>query len=324
MRRILASALLVFFAAIGVSGARAASEYPSQPIHLVVAYPPGTATDLAARQIVPKLAQLLGTEVIVDNRGGAGGIVGTQAVARAAPDGYTLLFATGQTQAINLSLYAHLPYDPVKDFTPVARVAQTPMVLVVPPSLGVHSVDELITLAKSKPGTLNFASSGAGSSAHLSGALLGSEAGLSITHTPYTSAAQAFSDLMNGDVSLMFYPYLPLSPLIQAGKLVPLATTAAERPTYLQKVPTMTEAGFKDFLVVPWFGIYGPAGLPKPIVDKIAAAVDQTLKDPDTQKRLLAVGTDPDFGGPDTLAQFTRDEIARYRKFVALSGAKVE
>lgn len=325
MRRFTWAAAVFALLLMTIGGsARAASGYPTQPIHLVVAYPAGTATDLAARQIVPKLAQLLGTEVIVDNRGGAGGIVGTDAVAHAAPDGYTLLFATGQTQAINLSLYAHIPYDPLKDFTPIARVADTPMVLVVPPSLGVHSVAELIALAKAKPGTLNYASSGAGSSAHLCGALLGSEAGISITHVPYTSAAQAFSDLMNGEVSMMFYPYLPLSPLIQAHKLLPLATTAEQRPPYLPDVPTMVQAGFKDFLVVPWFALYGPAGLPRPIVDRLATAVSEVLKDPDTQKRLLAVGTDPHFGGPEELAQFTRDEIGRYRKFVALSGAKVE
>jgi tripartite-type tricarboxylate transporter receptor subunit TctC len=307
-----------------VAQAARAADYPSRPIHLVVAYPAGTATDLAARQIVPKLAELLGTQVIVDNRGGAGGIVGTEAVAHAAPDGYTLLFATGQTQAINLSLYAKLPYDPIKDFTPIARVAETPMVLVVPPSLGVHSVAELVALAKANPGKLNYASSGAGSSAHLCGALLASEAGINIAHVPYTSAAQGFTDLMNGEISMMFYPYLPFSPLIQAHKLDPIATTSAERPPYLADVPTMVQSGYPDFLVSPWFAIYGPAELPRPIVDKLAAAIDQTLQDPAVKQRLLATGTDAFFAGPDALAQFTRDEIERYRKFVALSGAKVE
>jgi tripartite-type tricarboxylate transporter receptor subunit TctC len=301
-----------------------AQSFPTKPIHLVVPYAAGTSTDLTARQISPKLASVLHGTVVVDNRGGAGGVVGAEAVARAAPDGYTLLIAGSQTNAINASLYAKLPYDPVKDFTPIARVAAPPMVLVVPPSLGVHSVAELVALAKSKPGKLNYASSGIGTSAHLCGSWLGKEAGIDLVHVPYNSAAQAFSDLMNGEVSLMFYPYLPLASLIQAKKLEVLATTGADRPPYLPDAPTMREAGYKDFVITPWFAVYGPAHLPAPVVDKLSDAILTTLKEQDIVQRLLATGNDPFPGGPEELARFTVSEVERYRGVVAASGAKVE
>lgn len=302
----------------------AAATYPSRPIHLIVPYPPGTSTDLTAREIVPKLSSDLGEQIIVDNRGGASGIVGAEEVAHAAPDGYTLLFAASQTQAINLSLYAKLPYNPATDFTPIGRVADVPMVLVASPKLGVHSVAELVALAKKEPGQLNFASSGVGTTAHLCGALLKSDAGIDIVHVPYTSAAQAFSDLMNGEVGLMFYPYLPLSPLIEAHKVVVLATTGTRHPPYLPQAPTMVEAGYKNFVISAWFAIYGPARLPQPIVDKVSAALGQTLRDPEVTKRLIATGNDPAPSDPQDLAKFTQSEIQRYRTVVALSGAKVE
>lgn len=301
-----------------------AAAYPAKAIHVVVPYPPGTSTDLTAREIVPALATNLGGQIIVDNRGGASGIVGAEEVTRAAPDGYTLLFATSQTQAIDLSLYAKLNYSPVKDFAPIGKVADVPMVLVVSPSLGVRTVAELVALAKAKPGKLNYASSGVGTTAHLSGALFQHDADIDIVHVPYTSAAQAFSDLMNGEVGLMFYPYLPLSPLIQAGKVIALATTGTERPPYLGQVPTMQEAGYKDFLISAWFAIYGPATLPRPIIEQVSAALQKTLRDPDVAKHLLATGSDPTPGTPEELAQFTRSEIERYKAVVALSGAKVE
>jgi len=308
---------------LAVAAARGQS-FPTKPIHLVVPYAPGTSTDLTARQIAPKLASVLQGTVVVDNRGGAGGVVGAEAVAHAAPDGTTLLFAGSQTNAINPSLYAKLPYDPMKDFTPIARVGAPPMVLVVPPSLGVHSVGELVALAKANPGKLNYASSGIGTTAHLCGSLLATQAGINLVHVPYNSAAQAFSDLMNGEVSLMFYPYLPLASLIQAKKLDVLATTGAARPPYLPDAPTMREAGYPDFVITPWFAIYGPANVPKPVVDQLADAVLTTLRDPDIVQRMLATGNDPFPGGPEELAKFTQSEIERYRGVVAASGAKVE
>lgn len=314
----------IVFGLIGLAGPAVAQGFPTRPIHMIVPYAPGTSTDLVARQISPKMATLLGGQVLIDNRGGASGIVGAEAVAHAVADGYTLLFATSQTEAINLSLYKTLSYDPVTDFTPIARVAAPPMILVVPPSLGVHSVAELVALAKSKPGKINFASSGIGTTAHLCGALLGSVAGLDLVHVPYNNAAQGFSDLMSGDVSMMYYPYLPLSPLIQAKKLIPLATTGGTRSPYLPDVPTMAEQGYPEFVITAWFAIYGPKNLPAAIRDKIAAAVQGTLADNDVKERLLATGSDPFPAGPAELAAFTQSEIARYRKVVALSGAKVE
>ena len=310
---------------LALSGSAAwAQTYPARPIHLVVPYSAGTSTDLAARQVAPRLSTILGGTVVVDNRGGAGGVVGAEAVAHATPDGYTLMFAGSQTNAINLSLYAKLPYDPVKDFTPVARLSAPPMVLVVSPSLGVHSVAELVAKAKASPGKLNYASSGIGTTAHLCGALLAKDAGIEMAHVPYNSAAQGFSDLMSGDVSLMFYPYLPLSPLIKAKKLEVLATTGATRPPYLADVPTMAEAGYKDFVITPWFAVYGPAALPQLIVDKLSAALLATIDDKEVHERLLSTGNDPFPGDAAELGRFTRSEIERYRSVVAVSGAKVE
>jgi tripartite-type tricarboxylate transporter receptor subunit TctC len=301
-----------------------AQTWPTRPIHLIVPYSTGTTTDLVARQITPKMGELLGGQVLIDNRGGAGGIVGAEAVARATPDGYTLLFATGQTQAIDASLYAKVPYDSIKDFTPIGRIVALPMVLVVPPSLGVHTVAELVAYAKAHPGKINYASSGSGSSAHLCGSLLGNEIGQQLTHVPYNNAAQGFTDLMNGEVTLMFYPYIPLAPLVQAKKLVPIATTGEAREPFLPNVPTMAESGFPDFVITSWIAIYGPAKLPAAIQNKLAAAIEATLRDKDVSERLLAAGSDPYPAGPEELAKFTRSEIERYRKVVAISGAKVE
>jgi tripartite-type tricarboxylate transporter receptor subunit TctC len=302
----------------------AAQDYPSRPIHLIVPYLPGTSTDLAARQITGKLASVLGGQILVDNRGGASGIIGAEAVAHAAPDGYTLLFATSQTQAINASLYAKLPYDSMRDFTPIERVVGPPMILVVPASLGLHSVAELVAYAKARPGKINFASSGIGTTAHLCGSLFGSEIGQQLTHVPYNSMGQALTDLVNGEVTLMFYGYQPLEPMIHAKKLVALATTAGKRSSYLPDVPTMAESGYSDFVITAWFAMYGPAKLPPAIQNKIATAVAETLKDKDVNDRLLATGTDPYPAGPEELAAFTRSEIERYRKVVAIAGAKVE
>ncbi|MBV8167450.1 MAG: tripartite tricarboxylate transporter substrate binding protein [Alphaproteobacteria bacterium] len=316
----LLAALLIAALPIGA----AAADYPDRPVRLVVPYPAGTSTDLLARQVAPKAAEALGQPFVIDNRGGAGGIIGAEAVAKAAPDGYTLLFATSQTQAINVSLYKSLPYDPVKDFSGVARIGNQPLVLVVPPSLGVDSAPALIALARAKPGTLNYASTGSGTSAHLAGALLQSATKIDVIHVPYKSASQAISELLTGQVSMMLYPYVSLQGQIDAKALRVLATTGAQRSAFLPDAPTMVEAGFPDVVISAWYAAFAPKGTPAPIVQTLHAAFAKALADKDVRAAMVATGTDPNPSTPAELDAFMRAEIDRYRPLIATSGATVD
>lgn len=325
-RRRAGTACLAVLAAASsrVPRARAQGRYPDRPVKLVVPYAAGTATDLAARQLAGALGDVLGHRPVIENRGGAGGIVGAEAVARSAPDGYTLLFAGSQTHAINLSLYRSLPYDPVADFTPVARLASQPMVLVVPASLPVRNVQELVALARARPGQLNYASSGIGTTAHLSGSALSKQANIDITHVPYSSGGQLFAELLAGQTSMMFYPWQPLKPHVESGRLRVIATAGPSRPAWLPDVPTMQEQGFPEFVMTSWFGIFGPAGVPADRVEIFADAVRRSLETPEIIAGFAAAGTDPFFAGPADFVPFIAAEIERYRKVVADSGARVE
>jgi tripartite-type tricarboxylate transporter receptor subunit TctC len=300
------------------------AQYPERPIKLVVPYPAGTSTDLLARQVTPKAAEALGQPIVIDNRGGAGGIIGAEAVAKAAPDGYTLVFGTSQTQAINVSLYKTLPYEPLRDFAGVARIGNQPLVLVVPPSLGVDSAGALIALARAKPGTLNYASTGSGTSAHLAGALLQSATATDIIHVPYKSASQAISELLTGQVSMMLYPYAPLQGQIDAKGLRVLATTGAQRSPFLPDAPTMAEAGFPAVVISAWYAVFAPKATPQAIVAKLHAAFDRALADPAVRVAMIATGTDPNPSTPVELDAFMRTEIDRYRPLIATSGATVD
>jgi tripartite-type tricarboxylate transporter receptor subunit TctC len=304
--------------------ARGQERFPDRPPRLVVPYAAGTATDLAARQLAGVLGDALGHLPVVENRSGAGGIVGTEAVARSTGDGYTLLFAGSQTHAINVSLYRRLPYDPVADFTPIARLATQPMVLVVPSQLPARSVSELVALAKSRPGQINYASSGIGTTAHLTGSALRVQAGIDITHVPYGSAALIFAGLFNGDTSMMFYPWQPLKPHVEAGRLRVLATCGEGRLPWLPDAPTMIESGFDNFVAASWFGIFGPAGVPEERVNTLADAIRRTLETPEIVSGFAAAGTQITYMPPGEFRGFIAAEIERYRKVVADSGAKVE
>lgn len=322
MKRVaLLSAVVVVTA---IAAAPAYAVYPDKPIRLIVAYAPGTSADLTARQVEPKFAEHLGQRLIIDNRAGAGGIIGTDLTAKAAPDGYTITMGTSLTHAATTSLYKNVPYDPVKDFAAVGRMDSATFVLVVGTVLPVNSVQDLIAYAKARPGKLNFASSGNGTTAHLAGALFNIAAGVDLTHVPYNGATQALIDVSSGQDALMFYPYQPLVALIDAGKLRPLATTAAQRASFLPNAPTMIESGVKDFLATTWHGIYAPAGTPKDIVNTLYAALAKAMKEPDVVAKMKASGNDVDLAGPDEFAAFTRDEVERTRKVVELSGAKIE
>lgn len=314
---------LIAISGIATSGA-SPGDFPNHSIQLIVPGAPGSSADIGARTIATKVGEILGQQILVEARPGAGGIVGAQAVAKAAPNGYTLEYGTAQTQAADVSVYPHLPYDPMKDFTPIAKVASDHVVLAVSSTLPVSSVQDLIAYAKARVGQLNYASTGNGTTAHLTGALFDSVAGVNIRHVPYNSSAQMITDLVGGAVQMVFYPYNALQPMITAGKLKVLATTGEHREPTLPNVPTMIEAGVPGFTSSGWHAFFGPAGLPKPVVDRLYTAISQALHDPTVDKQMIANGDIPDLAGPDELAKFEGAEIERYRKLVDLAGAKVE
>jgi len=314
-----AAALLMLGAADAL-----AQNYPTKPIRLVVPFPAAGTTDILAREVAQRLSVLWGQSVVVDNRPGAGGNIGSDLVAKSAPDGYTLLMGTVGTHAINPSLYSKMPYDHVKDFTPVILVAGVPNVLEVTPSLPVNSVADLIKLAKEKPGQLNFASSGSGTSIHLSGELFKAMAGVDMTHVPYKGSAPAITDLMGGQVQLMF-DNLPSSlGQIKAGKLRAIAVTSAQRAAALPNVPTIAESGVPGFEASSWFGILAPAGTPPAIVARINADVNQWLQSAEAKDKLLAQGAVAAGGTPADFAAHIRAETEKWAKVVKISGAKVD
>jgi len=310
---------------LGLAAALACAQtYPTKPIRLVVPFPPGGATDILARDVAQKLTEAWGQSVIVDNRPGAGGNIGSELVAKSAPDGYTLEMGTVGTHAINASLYAKMPYDHVKDFTPVILVAGVPNVLVVNPSVPANSVGELITYAKANPGKLNFASSGNGTSIHLSGELFKVMAGVQITHIPYKGSAPALQDLLAGQVQMMFDNLPPSLPQIKAGKLRALAVTSATRAPALPDVPTLAESGLPGFEASSWFGILGPAGTPAPIVTKLNAEIAKWLATPEAKEKLAKQGANAAGGTPDDFAKHIAAETAKWAKVVKDSGAKID
>ena len=314
----LAAALVCF-----ATGALA-QPYPNHPIRLVVPFPAGGTTDILARDAAPKLTEVLGQPVVVDNRPGAGGNIGADLVAKSQPDGYTLLVGTVGTHAINPSLYAKMPYDHVKDFAPVVLVAGVPNVLVVNPSLPVNSVADLIKLAKSKPGSVNFASSGNGTSIHLSGELFKTMAGVDMTHVPYKGSAPALIDLVSGQVQVMF-DNLPSSlPQIKAGKLRAIAVTSLKRSPALPDVPTISESGLPGFEASSWFGLLAPAGTPPAVVTRLNAEVNKWLQSPEGREQLLAQGAQAAGGTPEQFVAHIRAETDKWAKVVKASGAKVD
>lgn len=301
-----------------------AQTFPTKPIRLVVPFPAAGTTDILAREVGQRLSVTLGQPVVIDNRPGAAGNIGADLVAKSAPDGYTLLMGTVGTHAINASLYAKMPYDHVKDFVPVILVAGVPNVLEVNPALPVNSVADLIKLAKAKPGQINFASSGSGTSIHLSGELFKTMAGVDMTHVPYKGSAPAITDLMGGQVQVMF-DNLPSSlQQIKAGKLRAIAVTSAKRSPALPDVPTIAESGLPGFEASSWFGLVAPAGTPPAIIARINADVNQWLQSSEAKEKLLAQGAVPAGGTPEQFAAHIRAETEKWAKVVKASGAKVD
>lgn len=300
-----------------------AQNYPAKPITLIVPFPAGSTTDLVGRILQDELARAIGQTVVIENRGGAGGGVGSEAVARAAPDGYTLLMGTIGTHSINPAVYAKINYDPIKDFEPVIQFGTAPNVLVVNPDLPVKSVAELIAYIKANPGKVNYGSSGNGTSNHLSGAMFVARNGLQATHIPYKGGAEAITGLLRGDLQFMFYHYLPLLGHIKEGKLRAIANTNATRLSALPDVPVMKESGMNDFEVSAWFGVWAPAKTPKDVVTKLNQAVLKIISTPEVKAKLLAQGIDPVAGAPEDLLKLNQAELARWSKAVEQAGAKL-
>ncbi len=304
------------------SSLAATQPYPTHAIRLVVPFAPGGGTDIVARTVGQKLGESLGQQVVVDNRAGAAGIIGTELVARSAADGYTLLMGSNGPLAINPTYYAKLPYDPLKDFAPVALVTTMPFVMVVHPSLPVKSVRDLVALAKARPGQLNFASPGNGSTNHLSGELLKIMAGINIVHIPYKGVALSAADLISGQVQLLSGDLSTLMPHVRSGKMKALAVTSAKRSTLVPKLPTVSESGVPGYEVSGWFGVLAPAGTPREIVARLNAEILKGLGSGDVRERLAALGGEVAGGTPEQFADHLRGEIAKWGKLITSIGLK--
>jgi len=315
-------ACLAAAAATFASGAIAQS-YPAKPVRLVVPYAPGGAVDIIARATAQELAKRLGQQIIVDNRTGAGGNIASDTVAKALPDGYTLLMAS-PANTINSSLYTNMPYDPLRDLVAIALIGSVPSVMVANPSLPVQDIRQLIALAKAKPGALTYGSGGSGTTEHLAGEMFKSFAGIDLLHVPYKGGAQVMIDLMGGQVALMFSNQLGVLPHIKAGKLKALGVASAERSAALPDVPTFAEAGFPDFKVSVWWGVMGPAGMPKEIVNQLNREIVAGLSSPEMKGRLQAMSAQPIGGTPEQFAAFFAAETKRWAPIVKASGAKAD
>ncbi|HYC47438.1 MAG TPA: tripartite tricarboxylate transporter substrate binding protein [Burkholderiales bacterium] len=301
-----------------------AAMYPERPIRLVVPFNAGSNIDGTARQVAPRISEHLGQQVVIDNRGGASGTIGATLVAKSQPDGYTILMGNAPTHGIAPNLYKKLPYDAVRDFSPIARIATSPYVLAVSAAVPVKSVKELVAYAKGKPGQLNYASTGNGTGVHLAGVFFNNKAGLDIKHVPYNNIGQMLGDISSGTITLIFYPYQPLTPVIQTGKVRLLATTGAKRTSSLSTLPTMIESGIPGFDLGAWHGFYAPAGTPKPVVSVLYTAIRKAMSDSKLVASLAASGADVDLADPVEFAAFTRKQTERYRELIQLSGARAD
>jgi|RhiMetdeSRZDD1v2_1073273.scaffolds.fasta_scaffold525871_1 tripartite-type tricarboxylate transporter receptor subunit TctC len=306
-----------------VSGSALAA-YPDRPVRLIVPFPPGGPTDIVARPLAQNLSENLGQQVIVDNRGGAGGNIGAAAVVKSAADGYSLLMGTVGTHAINASLYKKLTFDPVKDFAPVSLVAQAAVVLVVHPSVPAKTLNEFIALAKFKPAQITFGSAGSGSPGHLTGELFKDMAGVDLVHVPYQGSAPAISDLLGGQIHAMFDPIQATLSHVKAGKLRILGVSSSKRSSALPDVPTIAEAGVPGFETTAWWAVFAPAGTPKEIITKLNTEIVKIMRSADMKERLRQLDIEPIGSTPDQLAAFMKTETAKWSRAVKFSGAIVE
>ncbi len=318
--------LLLATLATGVTcfaAAALAQAYPNKPIRLVVPYPPGAGTDILARTVGQRLSDSMGQQVVIDNRPGAGGTIGTEIVAKSQGDGYTLLLGP-TSHAINPSVYSRLPYDTLKDFAPVSTVASATIVLVVHPSLPAATVKELVAYAKSKPGQLAVGSSGNGTVFHLAGELFKQAAGIDLTHVPYKGGSPAITALIGGQINVLFETMLALQPHIKAGRAKPLAVAGAQRSSVMPEMPTMIESGFPAIVAENWYGLYVPASTSRDIIFKLNAEVVKALKTPEMRDRLAGQGAEVVADTPEQLATFLKSEMSKWAKVVKESGARID
>jgi tripartite-type tricarboxylate transporter receptor subunit TctC len=300
-----------------------AQTYPAKAIRLVIPYPPGGGTDIIGRTVAQKLGDAFSQQVMVDNRGGAGGTIGTDVVAKAGADGYTLLMVP-TSHVINPSIYPSLPYDTVKDFAPIALAASATIVLVSHPSVPVKSVKELITLAKARPGELNFGSAGNGTVFHLTGELFKRQAGIDLVHVPFKGGGPAVAAIAGGEITLTFETILALFPHIKSGRVRALAVTGAKRSSVMPELPTIAESGFPSIIAENWYGFYAPAGTPKAVVDKLNTEIVKILKQPDVKTRFQGLGTEVMGSTPDELGAYVGREMAKWSKTAREAGARVD
>jgi tripartite-type tricarboxylate transporter receptor subunit TctC len=298
--------------------------WPSKPIRLIAPFPPASTADVIARVVGQKLSGRLGQQIVVDNRVGASGNIGADAIAKAAPDGYTLGVVTSSTQAVAVSLSANLPYDPINDFTPITMLATSPYVLVTYPGVPAKTVAELVALAKAKPGTLNYGSAGPASLAHLAGALFASLSGIELTHVPYKSTAQSVVDLISGRLDMQFATTAPSLANIRAGQLRALAVTTRRRVEALPEVPTMDEAGVRGYEATLWFAVVGPAKLPPAIATRLNREVVDILGSDEIKATLAQQGLVGEGGPPEALTEQIRTDIAKWRGLIAKAGISAQ
>lgn len=316
--------ILFFSMMLPLAASAAADTYPNKPVRWVVPFPAGGGTDLLARSIGHRLSENLGQQFVVDNRPGAGGNAGTEMVAKADPNGYSILLAYFGTIAVNPTLYQNLPFDPVNDFSPVTLLASIPLVLVVPPSMPARSVKELIAVARAKPGQLNFGSGGNGSAQHLAGEMFKVLTATNITHIPYKGAAPATTDLIGGQLQMMFTGALAIMPHVKSGKLRALAVTSAKRASGIPDLPTMIETGVPGYEVSSWNGVLAPAKTPRKIVMQLNSELLRALDDPALRERLSGQGLEIITTTPDEFGTFIRAELARWSRVVKQSGMSIE
>ncbi len=314
----------VFFLAVLLSGSSLGQSFPAKPVRFVVGFTPGGPSDILARALGQKLAERSGQQVVIENRPGAGGNLAAEAVAKSAPDGLTWLLGNNSILATNQSLYRNLPYDPVRDFLPVALVAVQPNILVVVPGLSVFSVKDLIAMAKANPGKLNYASSGAGAAAHLAGELFKAMAGVDIVHVPYKGAQPALTDVIAGQVQLMFATSASVIPYVKAGRLRALAVTTAQRSASVPELPTVAEAGVPGFEATTWHGVVVVAGTAMPLIQSLNENINAVLKEKELRERFNGLGAEILTGSPQDFASFIAREIPKWAKVVKDSGAKPE
>jgi tripartite-type tricarboxylate transporter receptor subunit TctC len=318
LTRLLAAAIL-----LAVAGPAPAQSYPTRPVRLVVGFPPGGGVDINARILAPKLAEYLGQQVVVENKPGASTNIANDFVAKSAPDGYTLLINTAAI-AINMSLFRNLPFDTLRDFAPVSLFSESPNVLVVNAKLEAKDAKELVALARSSPGKLNYSSAGVGTTQHLAAELFKLRTGTYIVHIPYKGSSPSLTALIAGEVHLSFANVPAIQGHVKAGRLRALATAAPRRDTQLPDVPTMKESGIDGVEVAVWYGVFAPAKTPPEIVQKVSQGVQRATRDPEIRKRMVDLGADPVGSTPEEFSRLLREEVARWAEVVKISGARAD